>query len=166
MISKITSHGGLMKLSAVALLAGLLLTGCGQNTSGSEEARAAPTASPTRSATPTAKPKPTVTASPKPTSYVATLKDPYRGLDPEVGSAFVDLAIEGNSSLGHQDIGGMVDLALDICAIYGWGGTNDEVAKRMVSKPGPSFNVLQGIAIRGAGIATFCPEYTELSERP
>jgi hypothetical protein len=164
MISEVTLPGGLLKQSVAALLAVLLLTGCGQSTSEPDGAVVGSTASPTASATPIPEPEPTITASPKPTSYLDTVQDPYRGLDPVVGKAFVDLAIEGDPSLGYKDIGTMVDLALDICAIYGRGGTHDEVVRRMVPKPGTLYTIPQGITIRGAGIATFCPEYTEISK--
>lgn len=165
MISEIISPGGLLKFSAVALFAVLLLAGCGQATAGSDEAEAAgSTSSPTASATPATEPEPTATPSPKPTSYLETVKDPYRGLDPEVGEVFVDLAVEGDPTLGSKDIGTMVDLALDLCAIYGRGGTENEVLDRMKPKPGTNYNIVQSLTIEAAGIATFCPEYTEVSK--
>ncbi|MEG9250333.1 hypothetical protein V6S67_19765 [Arthrobacter sp. Soc17.1.1.1] len=104
-----------------------------------------------------------MSSSPKPTSYLDTVKDPYRGLDPDVGEAFLDLAVEKEPDLGYRDIGTMVDMALDICAIYGRGGMRKEVLERISPKPGTSFNIVEGLTIEAVGVVTFCPEYTAQS---
>jgi hypothetical protein len=163
-IGGIIRFGGVLKKSAVVLLTSLLLTGCSQGSTEPSVDTVEPTKSSAASASPSAVSRPTVSSSPKPTSYLDTVKDPYRGLDPDVGETFLDLAVEKEPDLGYRDIGTMVDMALDICAIYGRGGTGEEVLERIRPKPGTSFNIVEGLTIEAVGVVTFCPEYTAQSQ--
>lgn len=170
MISGITSSGGPLKRTALAIAAALLLTGCAAEATepqAQESLSATPSPSPSRSATsakPAPTPKPTKKPSPKPTPTPVASTSPssdelFGASSAAVDDVFIDQITGAQPTLNYKDIEGMITIGKSFCTMYDNGATSSRINEFILGVAGVAYTVPELVAMHGAGVGAFCPEH-------